>query len=73
MIDSIERTQSLPLDELNNKYFDRQIPVVIEGIFNKWPAAKWTPEYLAETLGYKIVPVIVMYNGPTWDAHFLLI
>ncbi|XP_013379747.1 jmjC domain-containing protein 7 [Lingula anatina] len=58
VIDSIE-----PLSFLRD-YVNRNVPVVIRGLTEHWPAlSKWNPGYLRSKIGQKTVSVAVTPNG----------
>lgn len=46
-----------PADFVEN-YLNPRRPLIIKGLTNSWPAReKWTPEYLKEMVGSKVVPL----------------
>lgn len=54
LLDNIERTEASDLScwEFVNKYERQNIPLIIKGVVNKWPAyEKWSNEYLSEKCG----------------------
>jgi hypothetical protein len=62
--DTIERVAGLSITELREQYLDKNIPVVVTGHVSQWPAAStWTPEFMADTVGHKTVPVVSMHDG----------
>ena len=54
-IDTVD--QISPADFKKN-YLDARRPLVIKGLTNNWAARqKWTPEYLKQVVGSKVVPL----------------
>lgn len=57
----IERLERPSLELFRREYQDRNRPVVIQGVVDRWPAMeRWTPEYLSEVAGD--APVTVHFN-----------
>lgn len=65
---AIERRADLGSDEFFVHYYTAHRPVVLLGKISEWPAlAKWTPAYLRDVIGSRIVE----YQGErTTDAQF---
>ncbi|AJH16689.1 cupin-like domain-containing protein [Myroides profundi] len=57
-LQEIERVKSISEKDFIEKYFKKQIPVVIENLTEDWPAyEKWRLNYIKEIAGEKIVPL----------------
>ncbi|MDM1397080.1 cupin-like domain-containing protein [Myroides odoratimimus] len=57
-LQEIERVKSISEKDFIEKYFKKQIPVVIENLTEDWPAyKKWRLNYIKEIAGEKIVPL----------------
>jgi cupin-like protein len=55
---AIERRLELGVEEFRDRYLDAGQPVVIRDAAKNWAAfAKWSPEYLKERCGSRIVPI----------------
>src|SRR3954452_13536917 len=53
---TIERRNGLSSDEFLERYYAANRPVILTGEMSGWPAlAKWTPEYLKQTVGSKVI------------------
>ncbi|MFK8032426.1 MAG: cupin-like domain-containing protein [Gammaproteobacteria bacterium] len=64
MIDSVDRIKTPALMELRERYLARGVPVILTDHVATWPASeKWTPQYLSDTVGDKMVPVVTMVDG----------
>src|SRR5882757_8403520 len=54
----VDVVDTITPEDFRNKYLKPRKPVVIRGLTNSWPAReKWTPEYLKQTVGSKVVPL----------------
>ena len=57
-LQEIERVKSISEKDFIEKYFKKQIPVVIENLTEDWPAyKKWRLNYIKEIAGEKLVPL----------------
>lgn len=57
-LQEIERVNSISEKDFIEKYFKKQIPVVIENLTEDWPAyKKWRLNYIKEIAGEKLVPL----------------
>ncbi|WP_025124906.1 cupin-like domain-containing protein [Myroides odoratimimus] len=57
-LQEIERVKSISEKDFIEKYFKKQIPIVIENLTEDWPAyKKWHLNYIKEIAGEKIVPL----------------
>src|SRR5690606_6290221 len=57
-LQQIERVKTISTKDFYNKYYKKQIPVVIEELTHDWPAyEKWKLSYIKEIAGDKIVPL----------------
>jgi len=64
MSTNVIRLADISSEQLLASFRDPHVPVVITDYVKTWPAAtKWTPEFLVETHGDKIVPVVTMTDG----------
>ena len=50
-VTEIERIERPTREEFDREYVNRNKPVIITGVADKWAAAKWTPEYLKSVAG----------------------
>jgi len=71
---TIPRVRNISQEEFIKNYFKPQLPVVIEGMTNDWPAySKWNLDYMAQVAGDKIVPLYddrpVDYKDSFNEAH----
>ena len=58
MAQQVERIEAPSRADFETHYAERNKPVIITGVVDKWPAfTKWTPEYLEATGGDSVVPV----------------
>lgn len=49
---TVERRETPPFEEFVHDYYSKQLPVVLLGGADHWPASKnWSPEYFAERVG----------------------
>ena len=54
----IDTVESISPADFNENYLKPRRPLVIKGLTKDWPARdKWTPEFLKETVGNKVVPL----------------
>ncbi|MES2277825.1 MAG: cupin-like domain-containing protein [Bacteroidota bacterium] len=54
----VDVVDSISPQEFMERYLKPRRPVVIKGLTNNWPAReKWTPEYLKQMVGSKVVPL----------------
>jgi hypothetical protein len=54
----IDTVENITPEDFINNYLKPRRPLVIKGLTNNWPAReKWTPEYLKEVVGNKVVPL----------------
>jgi len=54
-VDTVENISS---SEFKNHYLQPRRPLIIKGLTGSWPAKeKWTPDYLKQVVGKKIVPL----------------
>jgi hypothetical protein len=60
----IPEVTSIEVEDFYDRYYFRNLPLVIRGYANGWPAKlKWTPQYFAEQFGDVTVEVSVRRNG----------
>ncbi|TFF40740.1 cupin-like domain-containing protein [Mucilaginibacter psychrotolerans] len=54
----IDTVDTISPEDFREKYLTPRRPLVIKGLTKNWPAReKWTPEYLKEVVGNKVVPL----------------
>ena len=54
----IDTVDTISPEDFTEKYLKPRRPLVIKGLTKSWPARdKWTPEYLKEVVGKKVVPL----------------
>ena len=54
----IDTVESISPADFTKIYLTPRRPLIIKGLTNNWPARqKWTPEYLKEAVGKKVVPL----------------
>ncbi|MCC8425150.1 cupin-like domain-containing protein [Mucilaginibacter sp. UR6-11] len=54
----IDTVDSITPQDFKEKYLDARRPLVIKGLTKNWPArTKWTPGYLKQVVGKKVVPL----------------
>jgi hypothetical protein len=54
----IDTVDTISPEDFREKYLKPRRPLVIKGLTKSWPAReKWTPEYLKEVVGNKVVPL----------------
>ena len=54
----IDTVDTISPSDFAENYLKPRRPLVIKGLTNNWPAReKWTPEYLKEIVGNKVVPL----------------
>jgi hypothetical protein len=54
----IDTVDTIDAADFKKNYLDRRRPLVIKGLTKDWPAReKWTPEYLKQVVGKKVVPL----------------
>ncbi|RWS25652.1 lysine-specific demethylase 8-like protein, partial [Leptotrombidium deliense] len=77
----INRVKFIDIIEFEEKYFLPQIPVIIEGAIDFWPAVdknsttKWNLEYILNTAAYRTVPVEIgsKYTDENWSQKLMTI
>jgi len=61
----VDVVDTITQEDFAAKYLKPRRPVVIKGLTNDWPARnKWTPEFLKQVVGDKVVP---LYNNAKAD------
>ncbi|HTD98768.1 MAG TPA: cupin-like domain-containing protein [Mucilaginibacter sp.] len=54
----IDTVDTISSEDFTERYLKPRRPLVIKGLTKSWPARdKWTPEYLKEMVGNKVVPL----------------
>ncbi|WP_408733630.1 cupin-like domain-containing protein [Mucilaginibacter sp.] len=54
----IDTVDNISPEDFTAQYLKPRRPLIIRGLTNNWPARqKWTPEYLKQVVGNKIVPL----------------
>ena len=54
----VDVVDTISAADFKSKYLKPRKPVVIKGLSKNWPARdKWTPEYLKQVVGSKVVPL----------------
>jgi len=54
----IDTVDTITPADFKKNYLDARRPLIIKGLTKNWPALhKWTPEYLKEVVGDKVVPL----------------
>src|SRR6201985_2086012 len=54
----IDTVDTITPEDFKKNYLDARRPLVIKGLTKTWPAReKWTPEYLKQAVGNKVVPL----------------
>lgn len=54
----IDTVENISPSDFKKNYLDARRPLVIKGMTNNWPAReKWTPAYLQEIVGNRVVPL----------------
>jgi len=54
----VDTVENISPSDFKKHYLEPRRPLVIKGLTNNWPAReKWTPDYLKQTVGKKIVPL----------------
>jgi hypothetical protein len=54
----IDTVDTITPQDFKKNYLDARRPLVIKGLTKTWPARKkWTPEYLKQVVGKKVVPL----------------
>ncbi|TWR23849.1 cupin-like domain-containing protein [Mucilaginibacter pallidiroseus] len=62
----IDTVDLISPEDFREKYLKPRRPLIIKGLTKTWPAReKWTPEYLKEVVGKKVVP---LYDNSKADA-----
>lgn len=57
-LSSVDTVDTITPEDFLAKYLKPRRPLVIKGLTNNWPArTKWTPEYLKQVVGDKVVPL----------------
>jgi hypothetical protein len=55
---AIDTVDTIDAVDFKNNYLDKRRPLVIKGLTKDWAARdKWTPEYLKQVVGNKVVPL----------------
>lgn len=63
----VDTVDNITPEDFTAKYLKPRRPVVIKGLTKDWPARdKWTPEFLKEVVGDKVVP---LYNNAKADPQ----
>jgi hypothetical protein len=58
ILSAVDVVDAISPVEFKAKYLDPRKPVVIKGLTKNWPALhKWTPDYLKQVVGNKVVPL----------------
>ncbi|MDN3584165.1 cupin-like domain-containing protein [Mucilaginibacter flavus] len=58
ILNPIDTVENISPEDFKKNYLDPRRPLVIKGLTKNWPAReKWTPEYLKEVVGKKVVPL----------------
>lgn len=64
----VERRDRISREELLERYYAANRPVVLTGLMDDWPAlSRWSPEYFKETCGDAIVEIM---SGRTRDPQY---
>lgn len=64
-LSAIDTVDTIHPADFKKNYLDARRPLVIKGLTQDWPAlTKWTPEYLKQVVGQKVVP---LYNNAKAD------
>jgi len=54
----VDTVENISPSDFKKHYLEPRRPLVIKGLTNSWPAKeKWTPAYLKQTVGKKVVPL----------------
>jgi hypothetical protein len=54
----VDTVDTIDPADFKNNYLDARRPLVIKGLTSNWPARdKWTPDYLKQVVGNKVVPL----------------
>jgi hypothetical protein len=57
-LSAIDVVDTISPGDFKTKYLNPRKPVVIKDLTNNWPAlTKWTPEYLKQVVGNKVIPL----------------
>ena len=56
----LERIEAPSQEEFERRFLKPGRPVLIKGVVDKWPAARWNPDQLLSRVGGNQVPVSVM-------------
>jgi len=57
-LNAIDTVENISPEDFKNNYLNPRRPLVIRGLTKSWPAReKWTPEFLKEVVGKKVVPL----------------
>nr|WP_294943088.1 cupin-like domain-containing protein [uncultured Mucilaginibacter sp.] len=58
ILSPIDTVETISPEDFREKYLKPRRPLVIKGLTKTWPAReKWTPEYLKQVVGNKVVPL----------------
>ena len=58
ILSAIDTVDTINATDFKKNYLDARRPLVIKGLTRNWPALnKWTPEYLKQVVGQKVVPL----------------
>lgn len=58
ILNPIDTVENISPEDFKKNYLDPRRPLVIKGLTKSWPAReKWTPEYLKQVVGNKVVPL----------------
>ena len=65
ILSAIDTVDTISAADFKKNYLDARRPLLIKGLTKNWPAlTKWTPEYLKQVVGDKVVP---LYNNSKAD------
>src|SRR3569833_3346986 len=54
----IDTVENISPEDFTENYLKPRKPLVIKGLTKNWPAReKWTPEYMKQVVGNKVVPL----------------
>ena len=72
----VKRLQCPSLEFFKAEHFDKEVPVVIEGAIDYWPAFgdnRWNLQYLKRKAGYRTVPVELgsKYTDDAWSQKLI--
>ncbi|XP_027013143.2 lysine-specific demethylase 8 [Tachysurus fulvidraco] len=75
---SVQRIRCPALESFRSGFLEPQIPVILEGIIDHWPAFSehtWSIEYLRAVAGFRTVPVELgsRYTDEEWSQKLLTV